>query len=208
MDPADAADAIAEAAEEVEKEHRQRNMAAILIAMLAAILAIGGLGGGNATDDMVANNILRSDTWNFYQAKNMRQTAYELAADDLERRLADAGFPTAERAAATVRLAKYEATIKRYDSEPDSKAPNDMTKGEGKAQLKARAQSYEAAYDQASDRDNNFDYAEVLLQLALVLGSVSIVARSRSLLIASAARGAVGTILTLNGFFLLFPLQV
>jgi hypothetical protein len=206
MDAAEAADAISEAAEEEEQQDRQRNMAAMLIAVLAAVLAIGGLGGGNATDDMVANNIERSDAWNFYQAKNQRQTAYELAADDLRMRLADPGFPAAERAAGEARLAKYEATIKRYESEPDPTAPNDATKGEGKKQLKARAQSFEAAYGQASDRDNNFDYAEVVLQLALVLGSVSILARSRPLLIGSAILGVVGAVLTANGFFLLFPL--
>src|SRR5439155_24061864 len=174
--------------------------------ILAAILAIRGLGGGNATDDMVANNIDRSDAWNFYQAKNVRQTAYELAADELKMRLADPGFPAAERAAAAQRLARYEATIKRYESEPDRAAPDDPTKGEGKAQLKARAQALSDAYDTASKRDNNFEFAEVMLQLALVLGSVSILARSRPMLIASAVLGAIGTVLTLNGFLLLFPL--
>ncbi len=206
MDAADAADAIAEAAEERVKEDRQRNIAAILIAILAAILAIRGLGGGNATDDMVANNIDRSDAWNFYQAKNLRQTSNEIAADELRMRLSDPAFPTAERPLAVKRLAKYETNIKRYESEPDPKAPNDPTKGEGKAQLKARAQAYSNAYDKASDRDSNFDYAEVVLQLALVLGSVSILARSRPMLIASAVLGAVGTVLTANGFLLLFPL--
>jgi hypothetical protein len=206
MDAAEAADAITEAAEEREKEDRQRNTAAILIAILAAILAIRGLGGGNATDDMVGNNINRSDAWNFYQAKNVRQTAYELAADELKMRLTDPAFPAAERAAASARLAKYEATIKRYDSEPDPAAPTDPTKGEGKKQLKARAQAFSDAYDKASDRDNNFDFAEVVLQLALVLGSVSILAKSRPMLVASAVLGAVGTLLTINGFLLLFPL--
>jgi hypothetical protein len=206
MDAADAADAIAEAAEEREKEDRQRNTAAILIAVLAAVLAIRGLGGGNATDDMVANNIDRSDAWNFYQAKNLRQTAYEIAADELEMRLADPGFPTAQRAAAETRLTKYEANIRRYESEPDPAAPNDPTKGEGKKQLKARAQGFSDAYDRASDRDSNFDDAEVLLQLALVLGSVSILAKSRLMLIASSILGALGALLTANGFLLLAPL--
>ena len=71
----------------------------------------------------------------------------------------------------------------------------------------ARAQSYEQAFEAASDQDNNFDYAEVALQLALVLGSVAILALNRWILYVSGALGVVGALLTLNGFFLLVPLS-
>ncbi|TMJ16345.1 MAG: DUF4337 domain-containing protein [Alphaproteobacteria bacterium] len=80
MDSTDAADLIAELHEERAEsalDDRFRGRAALLIAALAAVLAIGGLGGGNATDDMVGNNIKASDSWAFYQAKNVRQTMYD-----------------------------------------------------------------------------------------------------------------------------------
>jgi len=209
MDSTDAADLIAELHEERAEsalDDRFRGRAALLIAALAAVLAIGGLGGGNATDDMVGNNIKASDSWAFYQAKNVRQTMYEMAADELKDQLAAGSLTPAGKAAAEARLAKYEATVKRYDSEPDPKAPGDPLKGEGKKELKARAQSFEQGFEQASERDNNFDLAEVLLQLALVLGSVAILALSRWTLIVSALLGIAGSLLTLNGFFLLVPL--
>jgi hypothetical protein len=206
MDSNDAAELIAEIHEERAEsaaDDRFRNRAALLIAFLAAVLAIGGLGGGNATDDMVANNIKASDSWAFYQAKNVRQTMYEIAAETLQDQIATGALTLAGRAAAEKRLADYKATVARYDSEPDPKAPNDPLKGEGKKEIKQRAQSFEAAFDQASAQDNNFDLAEVLLQLALVLGSVAILAVSRWVLIVSAVTGAVGALLTLNGFLLL-----
>src|SRR3569623_2065821 len=87
----DAAELVADIAAEREasEEHeRFRNRCALLIAVLAAILAISSLGGGNATDDMLFNNIKASDIWAFYQAKNVRQTTYKLAADQLRRDLA------------------------------------------------------------------------------------------------------------------------
>jgi hypothetical protein len=208
MDSTDAADLIAELHEE-RAEHaaddRFRNRAALLIAFLAGVLAIGGLGGGNATDDMVGNNIKASDSWAFYQAKNIRQTMYEMAAGELQDEIASGALTPAAKAAAEARLAKYEATAKRYDTEPDPTAPGDPLKGEGKKELKARALSFEQGFEQASERDNNFDLAEVLLQLALVLGSVAILALRRWILIASALLGLVGSLLTLNGFFLLVP---
>ncbi len=203
MDSTDAADLIAEIHEdraESEATEGFRNRAALLIAVLAAILAIGGLGGGNATDDMIGNNIKASDTWAFYQAKNVRQTMYKLEAEKLKTSLAAGLVAPAERASAEARLKDYQATIARYDSEPD---PNDPSKGEGKKELSATARGYEAAFEAAARRDNNFDFAEVLLQLALVLGSVAILAVNRWILIISAALGTLGALLTLNGFMLL-----
>ena len=206
MNSTDAADLIAEIHEdraESQAAESFRNRAALMIAVLAAVLAVGGLGGGNATDDMIANNIKASDTWAFYQAKNVRQTMYELEAEKLKAALAAGGIAPAERTSAEARLRAYEATVARYDSEPD---PNDPSRGEGKKELSAQARSYEAAFDQAARRDDNFDFAEVLLQLALVLGSVAILAVNRWILITSAVLGGLGALLTLNGFFLLAPL--
>lgn len=204
MDTRDAADLIAELHEE-KAEHavadRFRDRAALLIAFLAAVLAIGGLGGGNATDDLLVNSIRTADTWAFYQAKNIRQTMYEIAADDL----ADAGTLSP---AASKRLAEYKATAARYQSEPDPAAPSDPMKGEGKKQLMAQAKAFEAARDRAMEQDTNFDLAEVALQLALVLGSVAILALNRAILGLSAALGVAGLLLTINGFLLLVPLGI
>ena len=207
MDSTDAADLIAELHED-KAEHqaadRFRNRAALLIAFLAAVLAIGGLGGGNATDDLLVSNIRASDAWAFYQAKNIRQTVYKIAAEEVE---AGLGYLPAERQpAAQKRLQDYRSTIARYDDEPDAEAPGDPLKGEGKKQLMARAQSFEAARDRAAEQDNNFDLAEVALQLALVLGSVAILAVNRMILILSAGLGVVGSLLTANGFLSLVPL--
>lgn len=207
MDSSDAAELIAELREdrsEKADEAHFANRAALLIAGMAAVLAIGGLGGGNATDDMMIGNIRASDTWAFYQAKTIRQTAYEIAAAELESRLSGASGRQAEDLNA--RIAKYRGKIARYDDEPDPAAPDDPLKGEGKKQLMAQAKAFEAVRDRASEQDNNFDYAEVVLQLALVLGSVAILAGNRTVLAVSALLGAIGTVLTINGFLLLVAL--
>ena len=171
MDSSDAAELIAELKEErSEQQHEDRfnRGAALLIAVMAAVLAVGGLGGGNATDDMIISNIRASDTWAFYQAKNVRQTMYEIEVADLESRLPlETG---ADRAALEARIAEYQATVARYDDEPDPEAPADPMRGEGKKQLMAQAEAFEAARDVAVAKDDNFDLAEVALQLALVLG--------------------------------------
>jgi hypothetical protein len=211
MEAADAADLIKDLREDRAEQasaERFRDRAALLIAFLAAVLAIGGLGGGNATDDLIGYNIRATDSWSFFQAKNARQTIYEVAADQLQLQLADPALAADRRAALERQLADYRATIARYEDEPDAEAPNDPLRGEGKRQLRAQAQSFEEARDRAAAQDTNFDLAEVLLQLSLVLGSVAILAVNRPLLILTGALGMAGMLLTANGFLLLVPLPL
>ncbi len=214
MHAAEAADQITETAEERHREAMQeheskildheakdrfRNRAALVIAILAAILAICELGGDDAKNRMVNSNIKASDTWALYQAKNIRQTDYKLAADALKRDLASPALSDAQRAAAQADLQKYEKTAARYEDEPGK---------DGKKQTQAQARRYEEARDRAGERNESFDLAQMLLQLGVVLGSVSILSLSRPLLLISGVLGAVGLALVLNGYFLLFPLSL
>lgn len=188
-----------EAAEMMEKDRetdRFKQRAAIVIAVLAMLLAITSLGGSNAAKEAINNNVLASNAFNFFQAKNMRQTAFVLAADQIELAwLSDADIPDAAKAALRAKLDQYKATVARYDSEPAT--------GEGKKELLARAQEHEAKRDHALKQDPYFDYAEALLQIAIVLISVAIVADLAWLSFLGGALGVVGALLTLNGFFLL-----
>jgi Domain of unknown function (DUF4337) len=60
----------------------------VYIGVLAVLLAICGVGGGNAAKDATRSNIEASNTWAFFQAKNIRRNSINLAADALELRLA------------------------------------------------------------------------------------------------------------------------
>ena len=206
MEAADAADTIREAAEGGERGAAEqfRRRAAVTIAVLAMLLALTSLGGANATKETTNNNIQASDIYAFYQAKTIRQTQYQLAADELRQRLETAELPPAARAATQRRLDDYTATIARYESEPG----RDGQPGQGKRELLAQARDFEARRDRAQRQDPNFDYAQALFQIAIVLGSVSIVATSRRLLLLALALGVVATVLMLNGYFLLFALPL
>lgn len=206
MDASEVAEQIAEAGEGADDKFRAR--AALWIGVLALLMAISGLGGGNAAEDMVAANIHASDTWAFYQAKNVRQTNNKLAAEQIEAQLLLAGDKVAPPTRKVIegKIAKMKETAERYEDEPDKEAPNDPLKGEGKKQLMARAKDFEAQRDRAGDQDVNFDFADVFLQIAVVLGSVAILAISRPILLISFISGAFGALLTFNGFFLWFKL--
>ena len=189
----------AEAAEMMDKE-RERNTfkqrASIAIAIFAMVLAICSLGGSNAGKEALNNNVLASNYFNFFQAKNMRQTAVELAADELELGwLNDPALPEATKQAMRQRLDQYRKTITRYESEPETR--------EGKKELIGRAREHEKLRDHALKQDPYFDYAEALLQIAIVLISVAIVADLAWLSFMGGAIGIIGALLTINGFLLL-----
>jgi hypothetical protein len=96
------------------------------------------------------------------------------------------------------RIDRYRATVARYESEPAT--------GDGKRELLQKAQAFEQRRDRAARQDPNFDFSQALFQIAIVLGSVSIVAASRQLLLLGIGLGGVATVLMLNGFLLLFDL--
>ncbi len=173
-----------------------RRRAALAIAFFAMLLAITGLGASNANKEALNNNILASNYFNFYQAKNMRQTSFILAAEEMELAwLADTALPDSAKGPIRAKVDAYKQTAARYESEPDT--------NEGKKELLARARNHELARDHALKQDPYFDYAEALLQIAIVLISVSIVAEQAWLGYLGGGVGLIGALLAFNGFTLL-----
>jgi hypothetical protein len=173
----------------------------VYIAVLAVILAVCSMGGGNAAKDATIKNIEATNTWAFFQAKNMRRHVLRLQADELELRLAtDNALSEADRSAIAAKIADYRKQDVALTSDPD----RPEGKREGLDQLFEKGKSLEADRDRAMRKDPYFDYAEALLQIAIVLASVAIISRHSTLLLTvSAALGLMGVLLTVNGFTLL-----
>ncbi|HEX5704995.1 MAG TPA: DUF4337 domain-containing protein [Pyrinomonadaceae bacterium] len=204
MEASDAAEQIVDAKEKGDEKFKGR--AALIIGFMAMLLAITSLGGGNVLEDMIAHNIHASDTWAFYQAKTIRQTTVRTAADDLEVELkTNPNMPADARQVLETKINEYRKTAERYDDEPDKADPGNPLKGEGRKQLMARARDFEAQREIAQKKDPNFDFAEALFQIAIVLASVSILATSRRILQFAVIAGFAATLLMINGYFLLLP---
>ena len=176
-----------------------RRLTAIYVGAVAMLLAIAGLGGAEASKEMLNANIHASDTYAFYQAKNIRQTLYQTSAAELELLAAGGNAIPGEQSAKAAELIKrYRENVARYESEPAT--------GEGKKELMAKAKEWEHERDHARAQLPNFEYAEALFQIAIVLGSVAIVAASPFLVGFSGLLALGGVFLTLNGYLLLVPL--
>jgi len=187
---------VADAIEESSKKHRDR-LIAVYIGVLAVLLAICGVGAGNAMKDATARNIEASNTWAFFQAKNIRRHELRLQMAEFEVMLAaQPALPEAARKLIEEKIAAYRRDEAQLSSEPDT--------GEGLQELQAKGKALEQERDTAMLKDPYFDYGQALLQIAIVLASVAIIAGGNSLLILSVLLGALGTASTLNGFFLLW----
>jgi Domain of unknown function (DUF4337) len=175
-------------------EASPNKLTAIYIAVLAVLIAIASIGDDGAAKTMIRSSIDVTDTYGFFQAKNGRQTNFRLAADDFEIQLADPTLAEPKRQKLQEKIKSYRATAERYESEPET--------GDGKKELLAKAKALQVERDIALKQDPYFDYAQALLQIAVVLASVSLIIGGSLLLRVSAVMGVLGTLAMVNAFTL------
>ncbi|OLB97293.1 MAG: hypothetical protein AUH30_10545 [Candidatus Rokubacteria bacterium 13_1_40CM_68_15] len=162
---------------------------ALLTAVYAVVLAIAGLGGKYAMKEMLLAQQQSSDQWAYYQAKVVREHLNRANKILVETQLAEpAGFRGAERT-------KFEALAKRFGDEEQRMVAD-------KKDIEKVARKLEQERDLFRARDPYFDYAEVLLQIAIVCASVAILSVSRPMVAVSGALAILGALLTVNGFTL------
>ncbi len=183
-----------ELAEDAVKDNRTRWIG-VFIGILAVMLAICAMGGDNVDKDAARFNIDASNTWAFFQAKNMRRQSVRLAAEEFELMLvANPAIDAAARTTIQAKIDEYKALDKKLTSDPE--------KQEGLDELFVKGKALEAERDTALAQDPYFDWSNALLQIAIVLASVSIISGSLMLLAASGALGLAGALLMLNGFLM------
>lgn len=182
-----------------EGDDKFRKLTGIYVGVVAMLLAIATLGGTNATKRMLSANVSAADTYAYYQAKLLRQALFETAAEEIATGVAARpDLPAEAKARAATLVARYRTIAVRAASDPRS--------GHGQKELLTQARELERGRARAEERSPNFEFAQALFQIAIVLGSVSLVAASRRLLDLSGILAVLGMLLTLNGYFLLVPL--
>jgi len=146
-------------------ESRNRKIA-LLIAVLALFLAFSETLGKSAQTTGIELNIKASDTWNFFQAKTVRQTTLRTAAEamaiEAENRPDDAF-----KAGMGKQVELWNATVKRYDSDPKEK--------DGRKELRAQAEQYERDRDTAMARYHNYELGSAAYQIGIVLASAAVI---------------------------------
>ena len=132
------------------------------------LLAICGVGGANATKDATRANIEASNTWAFFQAKNIRRTAFGLAADELELMLAaQPGMPDEAKRNSRTRSRTTATQYRSLTTDPRSR--------KAWTSCSSRPRRWRLERDVALRKDPYFDWSQALLQIAIVLASVHLI---------------------------------
>jgi hypothetical protein len=176
-----------EQVEHAEHAAHSNKKIALLIAVIALFLAFSETLGKSAQTAGIELNIKASDTWAFYQAKNIRQTTVRVAADALTVEAA-ALTDAAIKATAQKQIDAWKRTADRYESEPETR--------EGKKELMVRAQAAEKERDVAMARYHNYEIASAAYQIGIVLASAAVITSMIILAYGAAGLGVVGIIFT------------
>jgi len=177
-----------------EGEHSQyfNRRIALLIAVLALFLSFSETLGKSAQTEAIDANVKSSDTWAFFQAKDIRRTTLNTAADQTALLAANMADPTA-KAAIDKQIEAWRATAARYESDPKT--------GEGRKELAERAREQEEERDLALAKYHHYELASAAFQVGIVLASAAVITGALGLAWLGGALGVVGLALTGLGLF-------
>ena len=182
---------MAEAPEEAAKAKEKK--IALVIAILALFLALAEAGARNAEHRATELNIESSDLYNFYQAKKVRSTIAETAAEALEAERAAATDSNAQ-AALDKPIVEWKAAAARFEKDP--KKPEDSLDA-----LQERAQTAAEGRELFNRKLEHFEFASGALQIAIVLASAAIITGVATLAWLAGGLGILGAGLVGFGYF-------
>ena len=177
-----------------EGEHGQyfNRRIALLIAVLALFLSFSETLGKSAQTEAIDANVKSSDTWAFFQAKDIRRTTLNTAADQTALLAGNVADPTA-KAAIDKQIEAWRATAARYESDPKT--------GEGRKELAERARRQEEERELAMAKYHHYELASAAFQIGIVLASAAVITGIVALAWVGGALGILGLGLTALGLF-------
>lgn len=166
-------------------EHGENPMmmpVAVTLSILAVLVAIATLLGHRASTEELMLQTQATDQWALYQARNIRLHEMQSVADML------ATFTPVEKEKAASMREKYLSEVERYNKEKDEAGQE--------------AKKLEAERDLAGRREDRYDAGEVILEIALIVCSLTLLTKKRVFWISGVVLGLVGLIVTATGFLM------
>lgn len=154
----------------------------VTISILAVMIAGVTLLGHRAHTEELLLQTQATDQWAYFQAKNIRLHETQGIAD-----LLSALAPQDKEKAATLRE-KYLKEVERYQGDKDD--------------IGEKAKELEKERDLVSRRADRFDGGEGLLEIGLVICSITLLTRRRAFWLGGMLIGLAGVGLAITGFLL------
>src|SRR5580704_5911759 len=167
---------------EVLEEHAQHHEeepwtlpVAITISILAVLVAMATLMGHRSSIEAVLLQTQATDQWAYYQAKNNRLHLMQIDADML-----GVLAPSDNQKAAGLR--------EKYEKDKD--------------EISEKAKEFENERAVVSRREDRFDAGEVVLDIALIICSLTLLTRRKAFWYSGMVIGVVGFFVALSGFLI------
>ena len=155
---------------------------AFTMSVLAVLVAVTTVLGHRTHTEAVLYQNKATDQWNFYQAKKIRANDTQLAQDLLS------VMTVADKAAAAKVAKSYADHQEKW---------NDDLKEE-----QEKARQLEERVEQAEARANRFDLGEALLEIGLVVTSVTLLTKARAYWYLGMVFALGGVLSAVSAFFL------
>jgi hypothetical protein len=153
----------------------------LAISILAVLVAMVTVVGHRTHTEAILLQTRAADQWNQYQAKKIRQQQTALTADLL------ALQPSANSANVEKKLAEYHSHLDKWDEDLKDE--------------QEKAVQLEEKVELAERRAARYDLAEALLQIAVVLSSITLLTRSKSYYFFGLALGLAGLLWGASALF-------
>jgi hypothetical protein len=160
------------------------SIVALLVALAATFIALVSVKDRNITLRMDQAQAKAIDTWNYYQAKSMKQNLAEATLDELKALRASTSGAAAE--SADKRIANYEKQVTRYEHE--------------KGEVKEEAEGHEKRYETFNQQHDLFDLCDAAMSVAIALLGVTALTKKKWLLGVAAVFLAGGVFFGVAGF--------
>jgi hypothetical protein len=150
------------------------------ISILAVLVAISTLFGHRAHTEEGLVNAQAIDQWAYYQAKNIRLHEVQVMVDLL------GTVSTLDKEKTELLREKYQKEVERYESD--------------KGDISEKAKEFEKELEVQRKHANFFDASEGILEIALVICSLTLLTNQKVFWIAGILIGGVGVVAAVAGF--------
>jgi hypothetical protein len=152
----------------------------LVISILAVLVAIVTVLGHRSHTEAVLMESRAGDQWNLYEAKKIRLDSLEVTIDLMTLQ------PTTDAKATAAKLAAYKAHVAKWTADL--------------AEEQDTARDFEAEVKRAEAKAVRFDIGEALLEIAVVLSSITLLTRRRSFFVGGLCLGVAGLVVACSSW--------
>jgi hypothetical protein len=168
-------------------EHAEHDRSMVPVTLTMAILAVfvaavSLLGHRAHTEEVILQDEV-TDGWGYYQAKTIRRNTDQMFVDLVSM------VPSTDSALASKLRARYETDIKRYTGD--------------QKEIETKTKKLESETAHEKKRADLYDLGEVLVEVALVITSITLLSKQRIFWFSGMIIGIAGLVVAAIGIFAL-----